>query len=68
MCDSPFPSFPLFFAHKRTLLHRPFILLVFTVIFLLLLIVGSIALLYTVGNVPLPSVLAGGTVGPIKRD
>lgn len=46
---------------------RPFVLLAGTTIGLLIVIVGSIGLLYKVGEAALPSTLTG-SVGGMKRD
>lgn len=47
---------------------RPFVLLGGTVIALILLIVGSVALLSGVGSQELPSTLTGAVVGGSKRE
>ncbi|KAJ7139058.1 hypothetical protein C8R44DRAFT_605015 [Mycena epipterygia] len=47
---------------ERKDISAPFVLLAGTTIVLLLVIAGSISLLYTVGNIELPSVLMGGAV------
>ena len=47
--------------------HSPFVLLTGTVIVLILLIVGSISLLYGVGYQEMPSTLMGGAVGTRKE-
>ena len=47
--------------------NSPFVLLAGTTIGLLVVIVGSITLLYKVGEVALPSTLTGG-VGGLKTD
>ena len=46
---------------------RPFVLITGTVIGLLLLIGGSIALLYSIGGHELPSTLLGSTPGDIRK-
>lgn len=43
--------------------YREFTLIVGTVLFLILISVGSISLLYTIGNNELPGVLTGGVAG-----
>lgn len=48
--------------------RRPFVLLAGTTIVLLLLVVGSIALLYAVGSTALPSTLTGAVAGGAKRE
>ena len=50
------------------LLTRPFVLITGTVVALILTIVGSIALLYSVGDQPLPSVLTGSVPGMSARE
>lgn len=45
---------------------RPFVLLTGTVIVLILVVFGSVSLLYTIGDQALPSVLMGGVVN--KKD
>ena len=47
---------------------RPFVLLAGTTIGLLIVIFGSIGLLYTVGETALPSTLTGNVGGGLKRD
>jgi len=47
---------------------RPFVLIAGTVVALILIIVGSIALLSSVGNQPLPSVLTGSVPGMSARE
>lgn len=47
--------------------NRPFVLLAGTTIGLLIVIIGSIGLLYKVGDAALPSTLTGD-VGGLKRD
>ena len=57
-------------SHLRTYhvgFDRPFVLLAGTTIGLLIIIVGSIGLLYKVGENALPSTLTG-SVGGLKRD
>jgi len=54
-------------ACERKDISGPFVLLTGTVIGLLIIIVGSISLLYGVGDEQLPSTLTGG-VGAAKRD
>ncbi|KAJ6594483.1 hypothetical protein B0H19DRAFT_1095723 [Mycena capillaripes] len=51
---------------ERKDISGPFVLLTGTTIVLLLVIAGSVSLLYTVGNVELPSVLLGGAVNAKK--
>ncbi|KAJ7467130.1 hypothetical protein FB451DRAFT_1137775 [Mycena latifolia] len=51
---------------ERKDISGPFVLLAGTTIVLLLVIAGSISLLYSVGNIELPSVLMGGAVNPKK--
>lgn len=50
------------------IVHRQFTLIVGTVIFLVLISVGSISLLYTIGSQELPGTLIGGLGGPSKRE
>jgi hypothetical protein len=62
----------LFFSHFPDVflignLIRPFVLITGTVIGLLLLIVGSVGLLYGIADQELPSVLLGGVVG-VRKD
>lgn len=47
---------------------RPFVLLTGTVVLLILLVGGSVALLTTIGANDLPSTLTGGVAGGSKRD
>jgi len=47
---------------------RPFVLLAGTTIGLLIVIFGSIGLLYKVGDAALPSTLTGNVGGGLKRD
>ncbi|KAJ6507276.1 hypothetical protein C8R47DRAFT_1315538 [Mycena vitilis] len=51
---------------ERKDISGPFVLLAGTTIVLLLVIAGSVSLLYTVGNIELPSVLMGGAVNAKK--
>ncbi|KAJ6538879.1 hypothetical protein DFH09DRAFT_72858 [Mycena vulgaris] len=51
---------------ERKDISGPFVLLAGTTIVLLLVIAGSISLLYSVGNIELPSVLMGGAVNAKK--
>ncbi|KAJ7075831.1 hypothetical protein C8R43DRAFT_1054067 [Mycena crocata] len=51
---------------ERKDISAPFVLLTGTTIVLLLVIAGSVSLLYTVGNIELPSVLMGGAVNAKK--
>ncbi|KAJ7782388.1 hypothetical protein DFH07DRAFT_790500 [Mycena maculata] len=51
---------------ERKDISAPFVLLAGTTIVLLLIIAGSISLLYTVGTIELPSVLMGGAVNAKK--
>ena len=45
------------------IVYREFTLIVGTVLFLILISLGSISLLYTIGNNELPGVLTGGVAG-----
>jgi len=54
-------------ACERKDISGPFVLIAGTVIGLLIIIVGSVSLLYGVGDEQLPSILTGG-VGSLKRD
>lgn len=47
---------------------RPFVLLAGTTVGLLIVIIGSVGLLYKVGETALPSTLSGGVGGGLKRD
>ena len=47
---------------------RPFVLITGTVIGLLLLIGGSVALLYSIGDQELPSTLLGGIAGSVRKE
>ena len=47
---------------------RPFVLLAGTTIGLLIIIIGSVGLLYKVGETELPSTLTGTVGGGLKRD
>lgn len=49
------------------LISSPFVILIFSTVMLVILVVGSIALLTTVGETKLPSTLTLA-VGPTKRD
>ncbi|THH16016.1 hypothetical protein EW146_g4553 [Bondarzewia mesenterica] len=55
-------------ACERKDVSGPFVLLAGTVVALLLLVVGSVGLLYGIGNQELPSVLTGGVTGGQKKD
>ena len=48
--------------------RRPFVLLTGTVIALILLVGGSVALLTSIGAQELPSTLTGGVAGGLKRE
>lgn len=48
--------------------YRSFVLLAGTVIALLVMVGGSIGLLYGIGSQDLPSVLTGGSAGGHKRE
>lgn len=48
--------------------HRPFMLIAFSSLFLIVLVVGSIALLSSIGNTKLPSTLTLAVGGQSKRD
>jgi hypothetical protein len=45
-------------------IHRPFVLLTGTVVVMILLVVGSVSLLYSVGYQEMPSTLMGSIVSP----
>lgn len=47
---------------------RPFVLLAGTVVALILLVGGSVALLSAIGSEELPSTLSGGVAGGLKRE
>jgi len=53
--------------HFPFLTLRPFVLLTGTAVVILLLIVGSISLLYTVGDQPLPSTLLATAINAKKE-
>lgn len=48
--------------------YSPFVLITGTVIGLILLIFGSVSLLYGIGDHELPSVLLGGAVGGSRKE
>lgn len=53
---------------NRWALNRPFVLLAGTTVALLLMIAGSVGLLYSIGGQELPTVLTGGIAGGQKRE
>ncbi|KAG1715761.1 hypothetical protein ID866_1385 [Astraeus odoratus] len=53
---------------ERKDISGPFVLLTGTVVTLLLLMGGSVSLLYTIGSQELPSILTGGIAGAIRKE
>jgi len=49
-------------------IDRPFVILIFSSLLLVGMVVGSVALLYTIGETKLPSTLTLAIGGHMKRD
>ena len=67
-CIVAFAYFYIRRDETNIILLREFTLIVGTVVFLILVSVGSISLLYTIGSQELPGTLTGGLGGPLKRE
>lgn len=61
----PLPSYP---QRSTGLNLRPFIILIFSTVFLVATLIGAVSLLMTIGDTKLPSTLNLAIGGPSKRD